>query len=171
VIAGVDFSTRAIHAALIPLEHGNGEPPIVLRHEPIPESPDPLRRYYEARMATRRICADTDGHPVNLVIVEQPMGRFAVRPLWAMFGAIVGSVPGVASVTALDAQAWRRELGLPARLTKQAAIEKALDWLYATRAFTAPRANTTLSEHHADAILIALAGRQQNQRAWSEGAA
>lgn len=161
MLAGIDFSTRAIHAALIPLEHGNGEPHVAFRHIAIPKSPNPLDRYYQARLAMRTLCQDEKGYPIHLVVVEQPMGRFGVRPLWGMFGAIVASVPGIAAVTALDPQTWRRELGLPPRMTKEQAIAEAAMLL----------GLGGLDEHSAEALLIALAGRQINNRAWSEGAA
>ena len=166
MILGVDFSTKAIHGALIPLEQGNGEPALVFRTYPIPPSLDPLKRYFHARLAMRALSADTDGYPVHLAVVEQPAGRFAARQMWGMFGAICSSLYGVSAVNALEPEEWRAELGLKTRHRTQGEAKR--ESIAAAETY---RGVAGLNEHEAEALLIALAGRQQNNRLWSEGAA
>jgi hypothetical protein len=89
---------------------------------------------------------------VTMVWVEEPWGfhRNADRALLPLFGAIMASVPTRASVAGIQPQEWRRTLGLSRRLSKQDAILNAagrcdLRWP---------------TEHQAEALLIAHAGRR-----------
>jgi hypothetical protein len=182
-LAGVDFSTHAIHVAIIPLDpdHGDPETPaVIFRHEPLPSlAGNAVTRIREARRLMRRELlrptrryesADIDY--IAHVTVEEAFGRFrnADRALLPLEGAIVGGVPDHMTADLLTPYAWRKELGLRigAATSAEAKAEAntyVLDWLsdntpassvdgVPMKAFAMP------DEHETDALCIALAARQ-----------
>jgi hypothetical protein len=171
--AGIDLSTSTIHAALIALDPDTHlEEPLVLRHADLPKQRDDAR-FDGVLTAVRDLLRPTAAmETVELVYIERPMGRhiMSVAPLMAIYGAIRASIPRHIPRDALAPSEWRRELGLPARLSKADAIREARDWVYRyDRHYHVSTAQ--LDEHYADALLVALAGRQRNYRLWAEGAA
>ncbi len=173
MIIGLDISTTQIDAAIIALEHDvAGIPTVTFRHATIPQTKgaEPLyRRVERARHMTRAIAPlfdDVDGWDVQLCYIEEPRGRFRNDALTGTFDSVCTAIPARIAVSGLQPQAWRRELGLPARLSKDQAIQEAFDWIYHHTPSSAgyKTIEATPTEHQAEALLIAIAGRQLNNR-------
>lgn len=166
MIIGLDISTTRIDAAIIPIDHdAGGIPTVTFRHATIPQTKgaEPLyRRVERARNMTRAIAPlfrDVDGWEIHLCYIEEPRGRFRNDALTGTFDSICTAIPTGIAVSGFQPQAWRRELGLSPRLSKTDAIVAAMEWLIDKRA-----GRITMNEHAAEALLIALAGRQLNNR-------
>jgi hypothetical protein len=160
LVAGIDFSSVAIDVAIIALDPESDANPLQIRSLPIPQRSDPTQRCITAAKATASLLSDVEGHPVSSVFIEEPWTRSwnAARALFPIYGAILASAgsPTRRSATGITATDWRTTLGMPARASKNEAIQRARDWIltnaHAEQAFN-------LSEHAAEALLIALAGR------------
>lgn len=179
LLAGIDFSTTQLDAALIPLDKDHGDPtcpPITFRRAQIPQSPDKSQRC-RLRLVVLKLLSGipiTDGttthvpgHDVCLTYVEEPYGRYRTsdRALLPIYGALICAPQTHA--TGIHVQEWRRELGLPGNLKKDHAVDAAWTWLADHWHHITPRDRLTagkLDEHMAEALLIALAGRQINDR-------
>lgn len=175
LLAGVDWSSKALHAALIPLDPDHDDetcPPVTFRSVRLPPLlGDGIHRIRSVRQATRELLVH---HPneVHTVWIEEAYGqhRNTDRVLLPIYGAIVASVPLYMTVAGLRAYDWRQELGLRigAATSAEAKAEAhtyALDWLsdntpaslvdgVPTKAFRMP------DEHEVDSLCIALAARQ-----------
>lgn len=167
LLAGIDWSTKALHAALIPLDEDHGDPscpPVVFRYEELPKlGADPVARIREAQAAVQVVTRSylptlDDRHDVVSVWVEEAWGnhRNTDRALLPIYGAIVSGIRDRQTVAGISAREWRKELGLDLRLTKEGAVREAQDWLWQQ----GPRRSYRLDEHQAEALLVALAGRQ-----------
>lgn len=168
LLAGIDWSSKAIHAALIPLDTDHGDPtqpPVVFRTMTLPKpTGDATLRIRAARYATRELLTPD----VATVWVEEAYGTFRTsdRVLLPIQGAIVAGVPTGMTVALITADAWRRELGLKTGRTtsvdaKAEAESYAMDWL----SDNLPRSGNTVGfrvpdEHEVDALCVALAARQ-----------
>jgi hypothetical protein len=165
-LVGFDISTREITAAIVPLDPDtrltSGDP-VRFLVEPLTKTRDDGRRYQEIRTAVRHIFTVTRGEDVLLAYVERPYSRFAkaIAPMMGVYGAVMASIPSHVTRNGVSPSEWRSELGLPQRLSKQDAIAQARLWLL-IHAIVAD-----LTEHQAEALLVALAGRQINQRAFA----
>lgn len=161
-LIGFDISTREITAAIVPLDHdttltdGN---PVRFLVEPLTKTTDDGVRYQEVHDSVRRIfhVAPDD---VCLAYVERPYSRFAkaIAPMMGVYGAVMASIPSHVSRAGIAPSEWRAELGLPQRLSKQDAISEARLWLLLKVVVA------DLTEHQAEALLVALAGRSINDR-------
>jgi hypothetical protein len=170
-VAGFDISTREITCAIIPLDpttptlaDGRG---VAFRSELVTVTRDDGVRYRDIREAVRVILGPSP-YDVQLAYVERPWSRFAksIAPMMGVYGAVMASIPRHIARAGISPAEWRHTLGLPQRISKTDATDRARVWL-ATQGVSAD----ALTEHQADALFVALAGRQLNHRAWSEGAA
>jgi hypothetical protein len=166
LIAAVDLSTLALNIAILPLD------PTVnamaeLRCERLSHKEKGVERIRYARNALHRALKDPDdGHIVSLWIEEPPVvvGAQGHEGLVGIFAACVASCPNrIDECKTLMPQTWRSLVGLKpdrherdGRKTgpgyKRAAIQRVRD-----QAWVEP--DYPLSDHEADAILLALAGR------------
>jgi hypothetical protein len=154
MLCGIDFSTKQIDAALIPLDPGNHDvAAVTFRTAPIQSGLRGADRIRDAAHAARQLLFDVKGYEVASVWIEEPFGayRTADRALLPLMGALVAAIPQRMSVAVIGVQEWRRALGLPGSLTKVAAIDEA----------TTRSGFDAITEHQAEALLVALAGRQQ----------
>jgi hypothetical protein len=168
LLAGLDWSSRAIHAALIPLDTDHGDPscpPVAFHTITLPKPcGDDTIRIRAARYATRELLTPD----VHSVWVEEAYGTFRTsdRVLLPIQGAIVAGVPTGTTVALITADAWRRELGLKTGRTtsadaKAAAESYIMDWLSDhTPAGGGIVGFRVPSEHEVDALCVALAARQ-----------
>lgn len=174
LLAGIDWSSKAIHAALIPIDPDHGDPttaPVTFRHEPLPDlQGDPTIRIRAAARSTRELLRSH--WPDTLIMsawIEEAYGRFrnSDRALLPIYGAIVAGVPVGVPVAGIRSHDWRKELGLQIGATSSAEAKAeaqtlVLDWLSdntpadsdGTKAFRVP------DEHEVDALCVALAARQ-----------
>jgi hypothetical protein len=168
LLAGIDISTKELTAALIPLDADHGDtacPPVVFRAELLPQTHDDGVFYRDLRTAVSFLVS---GRDVQLVYVEKPRGPYAVRQLNAVYGAVMAAIPVGIARAGIEPQEWRIELGLPRNLKKPAAIEAATDWLAPRssldggQTWTPMKLNYSITEHQAEALLVALAARQLN---------
>lgn len=167
LIAGVDISTFAITAALLPLDPATYSP-AVLRTIRIESAPI-AERLRNVRGSIHAALADVDGCEIASVWVEQPPppSKFAMQghdALVSVFGSVCGNVPKrITAVAQLMPSEWREVVKLslapktyqsekPSERWKRAAVERVMgsDLI---------EADYPLSHHEADAVLIALAGR------------
>lgn len=181
LLAGIDLSTKRLDAALIPLDPDHGDPncpPVVFRHVLLPneKGATPLYRRVERARAMRRLVHELlkpvpytlpaphqiATHDVASAWLENPRGRHRNDALTGTFDAIAAAIPSHIIVAGLDPQEWRRELGLPARMPKASAQIWTRDWL--SDQGVVHRGAHPPDEHLAEALLVALAGRQILQR-------
>lgn len=168
LVAGVDISTHAVTAALLPLDpdqHVAAE----FRHVRVRQSKNPCERLRSVRDATHHALRDPDDGEVLEVYVERPPFFLAQKgrtELVEVYGAVVASTPRrVQRVGGLEPQTWRSMVGLqlhPADVLprgksraggwKRAAIRRVLDQALVP-------ADYPLSDHEAEAVLVAIAGR------------
>lgn len=180
LLAGIDWSSRALHAALIPIDPDHDDPtcpPVTFRVEDLPRpGGDPVHRIRAVQHHTRELlrspsCGDNISW-IASVWIEEAFGRYrnADRTLLPIYGAIIAGVAPHIAVSSLSAVQWRKELGLKlgATSTAEAKAEAqtlVLDWLSdhtpprlvdgtPTKAFAMP------DEHEVDALCIALAARR-----------
>lgn len=154
-LVGIDFSTRSIHGAIIPLDPTSSDIQLAMfRTADLPRSSDVATRCRAVRLALRDwwryATPRLPGWDVTSAWVEEPIGphRGADRALLPLLGAILGAVPTGTTAATISTLEWRRTLGLPLRMTKQESLDRA-------DAYGA----TPPTHHHADALHIAHAGR------------
>jgi hypothetical protein len=162
IVAGIDWSSKAIDVALIPLDtnHGDAElENVTLRRDAIPQI-DPLERPWHAANITVQLLRDVAGYTVSDVFVEEPWTRSwtAAGAMFPVYGAILaGGRLGGRRIHALSSNQWRTLLNLPRRLEKASAVEDAIR--------REPLlARSPITDHAAEAYLIALAGRKVVRR-------
>lgn len=193
ILAGIDLSSKAIHAALIPSDpEDTSVPRIVFRSVTLP-SFDSKRLYPGGTTAqfrsTQRCRAVREAvqtllrgpwrgpeslsrmDDVTSAWVEEPKAGGPNRsksdnPLREIYGAILASIPPHIERAAIQPREWRAVLAAadperisnPMRWQKQDSIALADSWL------GAHNADRLVSEHEAEALLIALAGRELEAR-------
>lgn len=170
LVAGVDFNSEQIDVAIIPLDLDHGDPDLpvaTFRVEKLPPNHGhtDLRPVHAAYLM-QRLLAPVNGYDVTQVWVEEPftMSMQSAKVLGGIFGAVkAGSwLPrDRRHVESISADAWRAILGMkkrgPNSDLKQASKEKAGE-LYG------PGMILALSDHLAEALLIAHAARQEMTR-------
>lgn len=159
IVAGIDWSSKAIDVALIPLDRGHGDAElenVALRRDAIPQI-DPVYRPFHAFQITVQLLRDVAGYPIVDVFVEKPWTRS-----WTTAGAnfpVYGAIQAAAALNhrrlhLIDSNTWRTLLRLPRSLDKPIAVQEAIN-----REPTLVRNGSPLTDHAAEAYLIALAGR------------
>lgn len=159
LVAGIDWSTKAIDVAIIPLDHDHGDadlPRVTLRRDALPHV-DADQRPAHAAYITTILLRSVEGYDVRHVFVEEPWTRSfrAAGAMFPVYGAILAAswLPpdGRRRVSGLSATRWRQTLKLGRALDKQSYVQDALR--------REPELPRTISDHQAEAYLIALAGR------------
>lgn len=181
LLAGIDFSTTAVHAALITWDQRAEQQHAILRHARLPtfkpNTTTPqyrsVRRCEQLAGAVRTLLGEpSEQGYVCSVWIEEPFGAqgTADNVLRELYGGILATIPYDTARAPIAPSQWRhtitsrREgLGLAAppplvngsrrRDWKAWATKTADAWLNAQGFIE------TSSEHEADALLIALAGR------------
>lgn len=167
LIAGVDISTRAIHAALIPLDPTIGAF-AELRCARVAVADKGPQRLRNVRKAMHHVLADATDGEIVAVFIEQPPFFGKLRggtELIEVYGAACASTPlRIDVVGSMQPQTWRSKVGLALEphekngraaldgAWKRAAIRRVLDSCLV-------EADYPLNEHEADSVLVALAGR------------
>lgn len=161
-LVGIDFSTRSIHGAIIPLDPTSSDIQLAMfRTADLPRSSDVATRCRAVRLALRDwwryATPRLPGWDVTSAWVEEPIGphRGADRALLPILGAILSATPTATTAATITTLEWRRVLDLPLRMTKDQAILAAVDAWDTNGATNTPPP----THHHAEAYLIALAGR------------
>lgn len=168
LVVGVDISVHTLYGAAIPLDPGIYAP-VEFRAARIKQGTT-AERLRNVRAATHHVMHGyADGDETASVWVEQPPPprKFGFRghdSLVAVFGAVCSNTPKcITACAALVCDEWRDEVGLkmapaiyksesqPERW-KRAAIERVM-------ASDLVSPDYPLSEHEAEACLVALAGR------------
>lgn len=155
VLAGVDFSTKAIHVAFVPLDPDVDVRPMLAVRE-LPKTRDPAERVRAARRTLRFLlrCVETMpwGLDVTSLWVEEPIGQYrnADRALLPLYGALLTCHTAATGITAQD---WRHALGIAPRASKADLIAHA----HRLAAGTLPAA---IDDHCAESYLVAIAGRK-----------
>jgi hypothetical protein len=181
LLAGIDLSTKRLDAALIPADaEDTTVPPVVFRRFDLPRMPtgctaqhrsvERLRDVHDGMRELLRDIRDPSKSYfdqlwwVSSVWVEEPFGprNKATNALREVYGGILASIPPHIERAAIAPREWRRTLGLDP--TKDASIRSARRWL------DERHVTSSCDEHQAEALLIALAGRELTWRA-VEGAA
>lgn len=168
--AGIDLSMSRLHAALIPLDPDT-TPTIAVHFRETRITGTGDQRLDNITPLIRELLRPTyDGDTVEVAYVEKPKGRWRSPSLDALYGATRNAIPNHITRDGFTPSEWRSELGIASKYTKERGIQEARDWIYRHD----PRYEVTtmgLDEHYAEALLIALAGRQRNYRLWAEGVA
>lgn len=171
LIAGIDLSTVAVHAALLPLDptiHAFAE----LASCRIPRDTH-AERLRHVRRAVHQVLADRDdGEIVSVWIERPPIYGGTFRPafhdeLLEVFGAVGASIPlRITASASLYPSEWRTEVMLTRdEADRPASGRKWRDGAWKRAAITRVKdsclveADYPLNEHEADAVLLALAGR------------
>lgn len=183
LVAGIDLSARQLDAALVPLDADAAgfSVPCVWRCEALPalQEVGHARHARAVRTAVGNLLADvrtgswfrhvTEGleapesHPVVQCWAEEPYTRFwgSAKALFPTFGAVLSSVPTRIEACEITVAEWRSTLGLPARLTKAQAVDEARHWWVDNGGVVGEAyAHGLFGDNAADALLVALAGRQ-----------
>jgi hypothetical protein len=165
LIAGIDFSTKQITAAIIPLDP-TVTPHVTFTHLDLPRTRDTTQRLRGLRrgMALTFWTVELAGRAqdVTSVWVEEPWGphRNVDRSLLPLYGGILASVPTTITATGITTRDWRTTLGL--RLSgsekKLAAIAHANLYLHQQAGWDTNE-SADVTEHECEALCIALAGR------------
>lgn len=157
MIAGIDYSTKAVDVVIVPADADHGDPDLpraTIRCERIPQG-TPVRRPGHAAFLTVQMLADVAGYPVTHVFIEENFTNRtnAARALWPVQGAIMAAAwrPGWRDVALISTNSWRRHHALPFQADKPTYVAAAL-----TMEPTLPR---DITDHTAEAYLIAIAGR------------
>lgn len=162
LVAGIDFSTQAIDACLIPFDPDHGDPElsdITFRRAGIPQHTAHLRPVHAAYIM-QRLLEPVAGAEVSWVWVEEAWGphRNTDRVLLPIYGAILAAAwlpQDRRDVSPITVDEWRKVHGLK----RYAAEDRKRQSI--TRAFELARdLPVTLTEHAAEAYLIAWAGRR-----------
>lgn len=195
ITAGIDLSSRALHAALIPADEANpaGLPPVVFRSVELPRfkpgattaqwrSVERCRVVRDAVRELLRYVLSLEPHvvpyEVSSVWVEEPLGarNKATNVLREIYGSALASIPPHIERASIAPQEWRRVIRdegwlTPDTWTKADSVGLAVQWV-AEHARDYHLAFDALDEHHAEALLVALAGRRlAEQAAEQKGAA
>jgi hypothetical protein len=192
LIAGLDISSKALHAALIPLDPDDGgdPPPVTLRSFDLPvfkpASTTPAYRRVERcrviRDAMRELLQEVierreNGyflHDAAHVCIEEPFGSVSRSTvLWEILGAILASIPPHIERDTIQTNEWRKiiwpgaqwaeEMGVPFGDWKQRAIDEAYRLIGGERPVGDPPGS--LNEHEAESLLIARACRTRLEKA------
>lgn len=172
LLAGVDLSTKQLHCALIPLDADHGDPavpPVTFRSVSLEQTNDQGSRFRSIREGVSELLWMATTNEVVSCWVECPRpphhlrGTTSARLMAMVYGAVMASIPLHIVRNSLEPQEWRRTLGLNPSLSKPEAIAHAHLWIE-SHTTTRP---ANLDEHHAEALLVALAGRHENQKAWA----
>jgi len=157
-ISGVDFSSKAIHIATIPLNPDAGTVWPRWDAYPLPGGGVPIEELCQTA-GTILIAHTIAVQPAQLV-VERPWTRQwnSANLLLPLFGALITAADTLAPTLSLTVAEWRKELGLPANTKKPHIIQYAL-----TQLLDEPI--TPLDDNAAEAFLIALAARSILTRA------
>lgn len=168
LVVGIDISTHTLHGAAIPLDP-TIYAPVEFRCARIQQG-TVAERLRNVRAATHHVMKGyADGDDTASVWVEQPPPprKFGFRghdALVAVFGAVCSNTPKeITACAALICDEWRDEVGLsiapaiyksesPSERWKRAAIERVMGMDLVS-------ADYPLSEHEAEACLLAIAGR------------
>lgn len=157
MIAGIDYSTRAIDVVIVPADADHGDaaiPRATVRSARVPQE-RPSRRPGHAAFLTVELLADVAGYAVTHVWIEENFTHrgTATRALLPIQGAVMAAAfrSGWRDVDLISANAWRRHHDLPFQGDKATYVAAAL-----TMEPTLPR---DISDHLAEAYLIAIAGR------------
>jgi hypothetical protein len=157
VIAGIDWSTKALDVVIIPADHDHGDadlPRVTVRHAAIPQETK-VHRPGHAAFLTVDLLADVAGYPVTFVFVEENFTHRtnAAVAMWPIQGAICAAAwrPGRREVALIPTNRWRKHHALPFQADKPTYVAAAL-----TREPSLPR---DITDHTAEAYLIAIAGR------------
>lgn len=177
LIAGIDFSSKAIHAALISLDADDGSdaPPVTLRSFVMPTwrgGTTPAFRSVErcrvVRDAMRELLAplwppDGDENVVH-VCVETPFGasRKADNVMRELYGAILACVPSHIERDTITTNDWRRLV-----LAEDALAEAGRDLKAAAIGQAYLATGNVMDEHQAEAFLIARACRARLDKAFT----
>jgi hypothetical protein len=159
MIAGIDWSSQALDVVIIPADadHGDADiPRATIRHAAIPQEKHArARRPGHAAFQTVEQLADVAGYPVTTVYVEEGFTHRwnAAAALWPIQGAICAAAwrPGRRDVLLVPPNTWRAWHDLPRQASKAVYID-------AARA-REPSLPHDITDHTAEAYLIALAGR------------
>jgi hypothetical protein len=195
LLAGIDLSTKRLDAALIPADPDDTTvPPVTFRRFDLPRMPtgctaqyrsvercrvlrDAMRELLQPVIWKTRSVGLSTGlgpvHEVSSVWVEEPFGprNKATNALREVYGGILASIPLHIERAAIAPQEWRRvvleaEHGhLDRAWQKEDSTDLADLYLHRHR-----QSRAGIDEHQAEALLIALAGRELTWRA-VEGAA
>jgi hypothetical protein len=172
LLAGIDFSSKAIHCALIPLDENDTEtPPVTLRHYDLPTwkaaSTTPAYRSVERcrlvggavvelcdPFSWRTLLAGYGSAVVRHACIEEPFGSHgkADNVLRELYGAILASIPPHIERDTITTQEWRRIAfgGYVSEDWKETAILRAM-----------LETGIEVNEHSAEAYLIARACRKR----------
>jgi hypothetical protein len=174
LIAGVDLSTVAVHAALIPLD------PTINAYAELRacrirlargRTPDVGEDLRTVRRAVHQVLADADDGEIVSVWIEQPPIYGGQRPpyhdeLLQVFGAVAASVPlRVTASACLTPSEWRKLVELERPEHERISGRKFREGSWKRTAIKRVRdaclveADYPLNDHEADAVLLALAGR------------
>ncbi len=140
---GVDFSTKAVHVAAIPLDPDVPGGPWK-RHQVIG-----VDRYSEVHRLTRILISELGAwamRDVATVCVEQPVGKVH-RSMHELHGVIRAAIPPGIPSTSLSPSEWRKAIGVTT-IGKAAGLEQVRN-LYPTTA--------DWDEHELDSLGIATA--------------
>jgi hypothetical protein len=187
LIAGIDFSSKAIHAALIQLDPSDGSdaPPVTLRSFEMPtwkrETTPAFRTVERCRVvrdAMRELLEGVETvaveaesvlfsfHDVVHVCVETPLGsKSRSTVLWELYGAILASIPSHIERDTITCQEWRRIIW-PNHADHFPTYGNPKDWK--GQAITEAMLGTGLlamDEHQAESYLIARACRSRLEAA------
>jgi hypothetical protein len=183
LIAGLDISSKALHAALIPCDPDDGgdAPPVTLRSFDLPvfkpASTTPAYRRVERcrviRQAMRELLRDVyipgsaihslDRYPqwennVAHVCIEEPFGSVSRSTvLWEILGAILASIPPHIERDTIQTHEWRRIVWPETGGSE--------NWKYLARIAALQETGIDVNEHEAEAYLIARACRTRLEKA------
>jgi hypothetical protein len=178
LVAGIDFSSKAIHASIIPLDEDTplivatrvGELPAWPSGKTTPEFRS-VERARAVRHAVAHVLADVWGddepggelHYIAHAAVEIPFGhKTRSTVLWELYGAILATIPPRVEREAITTHEWRRIVApIKLRMASEEWKAWAVNYAHACTGWA-------LSEHHAEAYLIARAARA---RMWNATAA
>lgn len=157
MIAGIDWSTRAIDVVILPVDHDHGDvdlPRVTIRHAAIPVD-DVARRPGHAAFLTVDLLGDVAGYAVTHVFIEEGYTHRwnAAAALWPVQGAIAAASwrPGRREAHLIAPNTWRAWHGLPHRAPKDVYVDAAR--------VREPALPHDITDHVAEAYLIAAAGR------------
>lgn len=164
LLAGLDFSSRAIDAALIPLDPADtSTPPVTFRRFELPVfKPGATTSQYRSVERARTVAfvpmlllgsLHEGGPDVECVWVEEPFGH-SQNVMRELYGGILASIPTHVAVSTITPAQWRKHHGI----SSGKAVSKIYAW-NAMATFYPECDNRFPDEHQADALLVALAGR------------
>jgi hypothetical protein len=158
LIAGIDISTRELTAAIIPLDEDVPQT-LTLRSVRLRRDPNATPLYNRVNRARwlRPNIHYLLPRDTTCAYVECPRGPIRNDPLTGLFDAVCCALPITVTVSGIDPQEWRRTLNLSVTLSKVQSIAQAQYWVGSNVHPDHP----PLSEHQADALLVALAGRTE----------